>query len=40
MAWAATGRATLVITFVLGIIVGLLLSIAVEELSNYMDDDA
>jgi hypothetical protein len=27
------------ITFVLGIIVGLLLSIAVEELSNYMDDD-
>lgn len=26
------------ITFVLGIIVGLLLSIAVEELSNYMDD--
>lgn len=40
VAWAATGRATLVITFVLGIIVGLLLSIAVEELSNYMDDDA
>lgn len=27
------------IAFVLGIIVGLLLSIAVEELSNYMDDD-
>jgi hypothetical protein len=39
VAWAATGRATLVITFVLGIIVGLLLSIAVEELSDYMDDD-
>ena len=27
------------IAFVLGIIVGLLLSIAVEELSDYMDDD-
>lgn len=27
------------ITFVLGIIVGLLLSIAVEELSDYMDTD-
>ncbi len=27
------------IAFVLGIIVGLLLSIAVEELSNYMGDD-
>jgi hypothetical protein len=27
------------IAFVLGIIVGLLLSIAVEELSNHMDDD-
>jgi hypothetical protein len=39
VAWAATGRATLVITFVLGIIVGLLLSIAVEELSDYMGDD-
>jgi hypothetical protein len=36
---AATGRATLVITFVLGIIVGALLSIAVEELCDYMDDD-
>ncbi len=27
------------IAFVLGIIIGLLISIAVEELSNYMDDD-
>lgn len=27
------------IAFVLGIIVGLLLSIAVEELSDHMDDD-
>jgi len=27
------------ITFVLGIIVGLLLAIAVEELTDYMDDD-
>lgn len=27
------------IAFVLGIIVGLLLSIAVEELSDYMDTD-
>jgi hypothetical protein len=27
------------ITFVLGIIVGLLISIAIEELGDYMDDD-
>ena len=27
------------ITFVLGIIVGLLLAIAVEELGDWMDDD-
>ena len=27
------------IAFVLGIIVGLLLAIAVEELSDFMDDD-
>jgi hypothetical protein len=27
------------ITFVLGIIVGLLISIAIEELNGYMDDD-
>lgn len=39
VAWAATGRATLVIAFVLGIIVGLLISIAIEELGEYMDDD-
>jgi hypothetical protein len=39
VAWAATGRATLVITFVLGIIVGLLLAIAVDELGDWMDDD-
>jgi hypothetical protein len=28
-----------VITFVLGIIVGLLLAIAVDELGDWMDDD-
>lgn len=39
VAWAATGRAALVITFVLGIIVGLLLAIAVTELTDFMDGE-